>query len=129
AGQVAGHRVDGIGKVLPCSGDAFHVGLAAELTFGADLAGDARHFRRERRELVDHRVDDVFDLQDFAADVDRDLLRQVAVRDGRRDIGDVAKLDGEVAGHQVHGVGEVFPHAGDAAHFGLAAELSFGTDF
>ena len=45
-GQVAGHRVDAVGQVLPGAGDALHVGLAAELAFGADLAGHAGHLRR-----------------------------------------------------------------------------------
>ena len=46
AGQVAGHEVDVVGEVLPGAGDALHLGLAAELAFGADLAGHAGHFRR-----------------------------------------------------------------------------------
>jgi hypothetical protein len=58
-----------------------HIGLAAELAFGADLARDPRHFGRERSELVDHRVDRVLQLGDLALDVDGDLLRQVAGRD------------------------------------------------
>ena len=49
--------------------------------------------------------------------------------DGGRHVGDVAHLAGEVAGHQVHVVGEVLPGAGDAAHLRLAAELAFGADF
>ena len=46
--QVAGHQVDVVGQVLPRAGDAGHDGLAAELAFGADLAGDAGHFGGER---------------------------------------------------------------------------------
>ena len=71
--------------------------LAAELAVGADLARHARHFRGERAQLVDHRVDGFLELQDFAAHVDGDLLRQVAVGDGDRHLGDVADLRGEVA--------------------------------
>jgi len=41
AGQVAGHRVDAVGEVLPRPGHALHLGLAAELPFRADLAGHA----------------------------------------------------------------------------------------
>ena len=129
AGQVAGHEVHAVGQVLPRAGDALHVGLAAELAFGADFAGHAGHFRRERAELIDHRVDGVLELENFALHVDRDLLRQVAVGDGRRHFGDVAHLAGEVAGHRVHAVGQVLPGAGDALHVGLAAELAFGADF
>ena len=51
------------------------------------------------RELVHHRVDGVLQLEDLALHVDGDLLRQVAVGDGRRHGGDVADLAGQVAGH------------------------------
>ena len=49
AGQVAGHRVDVVGEVLPGAGDARHLRLAAELALGADLARDARHLAGEAR--------------------------------------------------------------------------------
>ena len=104
----------------------FDVGLAAELAFGAHFAGHAGHFRGERAQLIDHRVDRVLELQNFALHVDRDLLRQVAVGHGRRHVGDVADLARQVAGHEVHAVGEVLPRAGDAFHVGLPAELAFG---
>ena len=80
------------------------------------------------RELVHHRVDGVLQLENFALHVDRDLLRQVAVGHRGGHVGDVAHLGGEVAGHEVHGVGQVLPGAGDALHLGLAAELAFGAD-
>src|SRR5206468_2659386 len=53
---------------------------------------------------------------------------QVAGGDGRRDLGDIADLAGEVAGHQVDAVGEVLPRPGDALDLGLAAELALGAD-
>ena len=68
------------------------------------------------RELVDHRVDGVLELEDLALGVDRDLLGQVALGHRRRDLGDVADLGGQVAGHEVDGVGQVLPGAGDARH-------------
>ena len=128
AGEVAGHAVDAVGQVLPGAGHALDVGLAAQLAFGADLAGHAGHFGGERAELVDHRVDGVLQLEDLALDVDGDLLGEVAVGDGGRDLGDVADLAGEVAGHGVDAVGEVLPGAGDALDVGLAAELALGAD-
>ena len=94
-----------VGQVLPRAGDARHVGLAAELAFGADLARDARHLGGERAELIHHRVDGVLELEDLALHVDGDLLRQVAGGDRRRHVGDVAHLAGEVAGHRVDRVG------------------------
>ena len=69
-----------------------HLRLAAELSFDADFARHARDFRGEGVELIDHRVDGVLQLEDLALDVDGDLLRQVAVRDGGGHVGDVAHL-------------------------------------
>ena len=96
-GQVGRHHVDGVGQVLPRAAHARHLRLAAELALGADLARDARHLGRERVQLVDHRVDRVLELEDFAADVDGDLAREVAARHGGGHLGDVAHLRGEVA--------------------------------
>src|SRR5262249_55354779 len=127
-GQVRGHRVDAVGQVLPSAGDAEHVRLSAEPPFGADFARHAGDFPGERIELIDHRVDGVVELQDVAAHVHRDLLRQVAAGDGGGDVGDVADLRGQIAGHEVDAVGQVLPRAGDAGHLRLAAELAFRAD-
>src|SRR5207302_1265680 len=62
-----------------------------------------------RRQLVDHRVDRVLELENLAPDVDGDLLGQVAVRDRRRHLGDVAHLRRQVRRHAVHVVREVLP--------------------
>ncbi len=45
--QVVGHRVDGVGKVLPGAGDAGDDGLPAEAPVGADLARHTGHLRGE----------------------------------------------------------------------------------
>ena len=104
------------------------VRLAAELAFGADFARHARHFRRERRELIDHRVHGFLELQNLALHIDGDLAAKVAARDGRGHVGDVADLAGEVGGHRVDVVGEILPGAGHAGHLRLAAELAVGAD-
>ncbi len=127
-GQIRRHEVDVVGEILPGAGNAGHLRLAAELALGADLAGDAGHFGRKRVQLVHHRVDGVLQLQNFTADVDCDFPRQVAARDSRGDVGDVADLGGEVAAHRVDGIGEILPGAGDAGHDGLTAELAVGAD-
>src|SRR5579885_2824418 len=127
--QVAGHEVDAVGQIFPGSGDAAHIRLAAELAFGADFARHARHFRSERAELIDHRVDRVFQLQNFAARIDRNLAAEVAAGHGRGHTGDVTHLVGEVARHRVHRIGQVLPGSGHALHFGRAAQLAFGADF
>src|SRR6202035_1904092 len=87
--QVAGHEVDAVGQVLSGAGDAGPLRLAPELAFGADFAGDARDFRSKSVELIHHGVDGVFELQNFAAHVDRDFARQVAARHGGGHVRDV----------------------------------------
>src|SRR5205823_1944235 len=101
-GQVAGHEVHAVGEVLPGAGAALHVRTAVAYTTRFRSPRDARDFRRERAQLIDHRVDGVLELQDLALHVDRDLLREIAAGDRRRDLGDVPHLAGQVAGHRVH---------------------------
>src|SRR5262249_45949996 len=125
AGEVGGHEVHVVGQVLPGSRYATHIGLAPELAPRAHLPRPAP-FRAHaallgchRSRPSDHRIDRVLELEDLAFHIDGDLLRQVALGDGRGHLGDVAHLAGEVAGHQVDVVGEVLPGPGDAAHVGL----------
>src|SRR5206468_3640257 len=115
------HKVDVIGQVFPRSSDATHQRLAAEFSFSTDFAGDARHFRGKRRELVHHGVDGVFQLENFAFDVHSNLLREVAAGDSRGHLGDVPDLIGEVIRHEIDVVGQVFPRAGHAFDLSLAA--------
>src|SRR5476649_405156 len=57
ARQVAGHGVHRVGQILPRARHALNVGLAAQPSFGAHLARDARRLGGERRQLVHHGVD------------------------------------------------------------------------
>src|SRR5207249_3481785 len=128
SGEVRGHRVDGVGQVLPGPGHARDLGLSAELAFGPDLARHPAHLGGKPVELIHHRVDGVLELQDLAFDVDGNFARQVATRDGRGHVGDVAHLPGEVRRHGVHRVGQVLPGPGDAGYFGLSAQLALRPD-
>src|SRR3982074_2364932 len=92
------------------------------------LACHARHFAGKGIELVHHRVDGFLELQDFTADVHGDLLGQVAAGDCGRDLGDVADLRRQVAGHGIPAIGQILPGAGDTRHRRLAAKLAFGAD-
>src|SRR5207253_3819648 len=105
---------------------ADNLGLTPQPAFGADLAGHARHLVGERVELVDHRVDRLLELEDLAPDVDRDLFREVALLDRGGDLSDVADLARQVAGHEVHVLGQVFPDAGDSLDVGLARQTTRG---
>src|SRR6266481_6797014 len=129
AGEVASHRVHGVCEILPRSGDAGNVGLTTESSFGTYFASHTRYFAGEAVELVDHRVKRFFQLKDFAAHVDRDLAGEVATGNRGCDFGDVTYLTSEVAGHEVHVVGEILPRTADAGHLRLASEFAFRTDF
>ena len=128
-GQVGRHRVDRVGQIFPCAGHARDHGLAAEASVGAHLARHARHLGGERTELIDHRIGGLLQLQNFSTHVDRDLLGEIAVCDGNCHFGNVANLSGQVAGHLVDQLRQVLPHAGDALHLRLTAELALGADF
>ncbi len=128
-GEVARHGVDAVGQILPRSSDAAGFCLAAELAFGADFARHAGHFRGQRIQLVDHRIDSVFQFQYFSAHVHGDFTGEIALGHRGGDFGDISHLVGEVAGHGIHRIGQVAPGSGDAAHFCLTAEFPFGADF
>ncbi len=128
-GQVGGHHIHGIGQILPGAGNAGHLRLTAEEALGADFAGDTRHFGGKTVELIHHRIDGVFQFENFALDVDRDLAGQVAARHGGGHLGDVAHLGRQVRRQQVDVVGQILPGAGDAGHHRLAAEPAVGADF
>src|SRR5205823_6041179 len=104
SGQVSGHQVHAVDLVSAAAGDVLHVRLAAVSLVRAHFSCHARYLGRERAELIHHRVDGVLQLEDLAAHVDGDLLRQVAGGDGGRHLGDVPDLAGQVSGHQVHAV-------------------------
>ena len=80
-------------------------------------------------QVVDHRVDVVFELRDLAAGFDLNRSRQVALGHGGRHLGDRAHLVGQVGGEQVDVAGQVLPGAGGAGHVRLAAEPAFDADF
>ena len=127
-GQVAGQLVDVVGQVAPHAGGAGHVGLTAQPALDADVAGHAGHLVGERRQRDDHVVDGLDQRRDLAARVEGQLLIEVAVGDRGHDARDAAHLLGQVARHQVDVVGQVPPHARDAAHLGLAAQHALGAD-
>src|SRR5207245_48836 len=127
-GEVPRHQIHAVRQVFPGAGNALDLCLAAQLAFGTDLAGDAGDFGAEVVELVADAVDGLSLPADRSADVDGDLVRQVAVGDRRHDVGDATHLVGEVPRHQIHAVRQVFPGAGDTPDLCLAAQLAFGTD-
>src|SRR5687768_16564147 len=93
------------------------------------LARHACHLAGERAQLVHHRIDGVFELEDFAAHVYRNLARKVPIGDGRGDFGDVADLRRQVAGHEVDRVRQILPDSAHAFYFSLSTQFSFRAHF
>src|SRR5206468_2414895 len=79
-------------------------------------------------ELVHHRVQRLFELENFAADVDGDLARKVTVCDGGRDFRDISDLTCEVGSHEIDVLRQVLPCATHTKHLRLATELAFCTN-
>jgi hypothetical protein len=127
-GEIAPHQVDVLGQLLPDAGDVLDVRLNAQGSLGADLARDPGHLRGERAELLHHGVDGVLELEDLAAGRDVDVLGQVALGDRGRHLRDLAHLVGQVAGHQVHAVGQLLPDPGHSADAGLGPQLAVDPD-
>ena len=127
-GQVAGHRVDVVGQVLPGAGDAGHLRLAAQLALGADLARDARDLAGETVELIDHGVQRFLQLKDLAAHIDGDLARQVAAGDRGRHLGDVAHLAVRLPAIELTLSVRSFQVPATPGHLRLAAQPPFGAD-
>jgi hypothetical protein len=88
--EVAGHRVHVVGQVFQVPPTPFTWAWPPSLPSVPTFAGHPGHFRGEGVELVHHGVDGVLELQDFALDVDRDLLVELAPGDGRGYLGDVS---------------------------------------
>src|SRR5262249_36042869 len=105
------------------------VSLPPQTAVGAHLTRHARHLASKAVELVHHGVECFFQLQNLATHVDGDLAGEVAIGDGRGHLSDVAHLPGQVTGHEVDLVGEVFPGATYPGPLRLATELAFGADF
>src|SRR5207248_1501962 len=85
-GEVARHGVHVVGQVLPGAPDSVDFGLPAQPALGAHFTRHACDFVGEGVELVDHGVDGLLELEDLAADVDGDLLGEVALLDGGGDL-------------------------------------------
>ena len=102
------------------------LGLAAELAFGADFAGDARHLRGEHVELLDHRVDDLgraqeLALQGTAVDVEADGAQQIALRHRRNGASDFRGRPQQIVDQRIDGGFHLAPGAvGEAEAHALA---------
>lgn len=93
-GEVGGKLVDVVRKVTPQSRGAGHQSLSAELALNADFAGHVRDLVGEDGQGIDHSVDGVGQLGDFALGFQHQFAFQIAVGDVGDDLGDTADLGG-----------------------------------
>jgi hypothetical protein len=126
--EIGGQKIDVAGEILPDAGGARNIRLTAESALDPNLASNARDLIGKSCQRIGHVVDGVFQLEDFAFDVEGDLARYIAPHHRGRDLGDVANLRGQVARHEVHVVGQALPGTGDAGYLRLAAEFALGPD-
>ena len=98
-----------------------HVGELGEVGLQPVLLGVAVGGQTQ---IVDHRIDVVFELGDFAARIHLNRPGQIAFGHRGRDLGDRAHLRGQICSQQVDVTGERFPRSRSARHVGLAAEAA-----
>src|SRR6202451_4203413 len=89
----------------------------------------ARSLAGERVELIHHRVNGVFEFENFAFHIDRDLARQIAAGHSRCNFGNVTHLARKVSGHRIDGIRKIFPRTSHTGHVRLSAQAAFRTDF
>jgi len=128
AGEVGGHGVDIVREVFPGTRYARHGCLTAKYALCADFPRYTRNLRGKSIELVDHRVDGIFEFENLTTHVDGDLLGKIAIGHGNCHLSDVANLAGEIGSHRVDVVREILPSTRHTGHCGLPAELAVGTD-
>ena len=92
--QISGHGIDGVGQILPGTGNARNHRLSAEFAVGANFASHARHFRSERAQLIHHRVDGFFELLNLAMHVNSNFPGEIAAGHSSCDLSDVSYLAG-----------------------------------
>ena len=107
---------DQVALALQHVGEFGEVGLEPVL-LGVAVGGEPQ--------IVDHRVDVVFELGHLAARIDLNRTGEVALGHRGGDLGDRAHLGGQVGRQQVDVAGEVLPGAGGAGHVRLPAQAAF----
>ena len=114
--QVRCQSVNVIGQISPCARGARHVRLAAEFSFHAHFSRDGRNLLRECRQRVDHVVDRLGELGNFALGFEEEFALQIAVCHCRHDLCDATHLISQVRRHKVDVVGEILPRSRNAFH-------------
>ena len=65
-GEISCHAVHAFGELFPNAGDTFHQCLTTEFSLGAYFASYAGHLRGEDGKLLDHSVDQLGRVEEFA---------------------------------------------------------------
>ena len=123
-GKVGCQQVDVVREIFPRAAHARNHGLPAQAPVGAHLARHARHLGSKRAKLLHHGVKRFLELQNFAANIHRNLLGKIAIGNGGRHFGNVAHLGSQVARHEIDVIRQVLPRAGHTGDDSLAAQFA-----
>ena len=98
-----------MGQIAPRPCGAGHVRLTAEFSFHSHFARHCRNLSGKRSECVDHVIDRLSELGNFAFGLKEEFTVQVALCDCRNHFGNATHLIGQVGRHEIDVVGEIFP--------------------
>ena len=121
AGKIGCEQVDIASEILPGSGGARNVCLAAKPPLHPDFARNVRHLIGEGGKRVGHVVDGVRQRGNLAFRLDGEPLIEVSIGDRCDHLHDAADLLSQIRGHEVDVVGQVLPRPCDTRHLRLAA--------
>ncbi|KAF5409767.1 MAG: hypothetical protein Udaeo2_01190 [Candidatus Udaeobacter sp.] len=110
-----------IGQIAPGPGGPWHTSLSAQFSLDADLSRDSCYLIGKRRERINHVVDCVGQLADFPFCFNKELLVQVSLCNCGDNFRDTTHLVRQIAGHEIHAVGQVLPRAGNTFNRSLSA--------
>jgi len=126
--EVGGELIDVVGEIPPRARRARNLRLSSKSSLDADLPRDRGDLVREGPQRLCHVVDGVCQRADLALGHEHQFLGQVAAGNRGDDLADAAHLVGEVGGHKVDVVRQIFPGARDTRHPRLTAKLTVRAD-
>src|SRR6185437_7566220 len=106
-----------------------HKSLAAKYAFRTYFPCNPCYFRAEYIKGINHLVQVIFQLEELALHIYRNLLAQVAPRYRDSHIRYVPYLARKVTTHCIYIICKLFPDSCNVWHIGLAAQFTFSTYF
>jgi len=128
-GKVGSHGVYILRQLQPGPSHIGHFGLPAKDPFCSHFPGHSGYLIGEDVQGIHHGVNGFLQFGNFPFSLNGNFLGKVTFSHGRSHIGDLPNLRGQVGGHIVYVVRQVFPGSGHIGHFCLSAKDPFRTHF